>query len=93
MELHVVLPLISITLAEIAAIPQVLRLRKKKSAEDISFLYQLIVWINAWIMLVHFIIVWDIVGIYCNAACIILVGLILAHIIYYRWKAGTLLCR
>jgi len=41
-------------------------------------------------MLIHFVIVRDIVGIYCNAACVVLVGLILAHIIYYRWKAKTL---
>jgi len=90
MEWHEILPIISITLAEIAAIPQIIRLRKKKSAEDISFLYQFIIWINAWIMLAHFTIIRDIVGIYCNAACIVLVGLILAHIVYYRWKAKAL---
>ena len=73
------------------AIAQIKLLLQRKTAKDISFIYQFAVWLNALISLIAFLIIGSMIGfenIFGNiiraAECVILVGIILFLILKYR---------
>lgn len=75
------------------AIAQIRLLLKRKSAKDISLLYQGAVWLNAVICFVVFLLVARKIGfdkmfgnLICALECIILVGTIVVLIVYYRHR-------
>jgi len=73
------------------AVAQIRLLLKRKSAKDISFVYQFAVWLNALISLIALVIIGSMIGfqnvfghIVCSTECTILVGIILCLIVKYR---------
>ena len=73
------------------AIAQIKLLLKRKSAKDISFVYQFAVWLNALVSLIALTIIGSMIGfqnvfghIVCSTECVVLVGIILFLIIKYR---------
>ena len=73
------------------AVAQIKLLLKRKSAKDISFVYQFAVWLNALISLIALTIIGTMIGfqnvfgnIICSAECVVLVGIILCLILKYR---------
>ena len=74
------------------AVAQIKLLIKRKSAEDISLIYQLAVWINAIVSLIALTIIGTMIGfekvygnIVCSLECTVLVGIIVFLIIKYRY--------
>mgnify|MGYP000406754584 CR=1 FL=1 len=73
------------------AVAQIRLLLERKSAKDISFIYQFAVWLNALISLIALTIIGSMIGfqnvfghIVCSAECTVLVGIILFLIVKYR---------
>ena len=76
------------------AIAQIRLLIKRKTAKDISLIYQGAVWLNATFCLIVFVLIGFRIGfekiygnIFCALECFILVGTIVVLICYYRIKA------
>jgi len=74
------------------AVAQIKLLLKRKTAEDISLVYQLAVWINAVISLIALTIIGSMIGfekvfghVICSLECTILVGIIVFLILKYRY--------
>jgi len=74
------------------AVAQIRLLLKRKTAEDISLIYQGAVWLSALISLIVFIMIGQMIGfekiygnIVCSSECVILVGIIVFLIIKYRY--------
>ncbi|OYT41406.1 MAG: hypothetical protein B6U78_02970 [Candidatus Aenigmarchaeota archaeon ex4484_224] len=75
------------------AIAQIRLLLKRKTAKDISLIYQSAVWLNATFCFIVFTLIGMKIGfdkiygnIFCSLECFILVGTIVFLICYYRWK-------
>ena len=75
------------------AIAQIRLLLKRKTAKDISLIYQSAVWLNATFCFIVFTLIGMKIGfdkiygnIFCSLECFVLVGTIVFLICYYRWK-------
>ena len=75
------------------AIAQIRLLLKRKTAKDISLIYQSAVWLNATFCFIVFTLIGTKIGfdkiygnIFCSLECFVLVGTIVFLICYYRWK-------
>ena len=75
------------------AIAQIKLLLKRKTAKDISLIYQSAVWLNATFCFIVFTLIGMKIGfdkiygnIFCSLECFVLVGTIVFLICYYRWK-------
>jgi len=75
------------------AIAQIRLLLKRKTAKDISLIYQSAVWLNATFCFIVFTLIGMKIGfdkiygnIFCSLECLVLVGTIVFLICYYRWK-------
>lgn len=73
------------------AISQIRLLIKRRTAKDISFIYQFAVWLNALFTLTVLLIIGQMIGfenvfgqIFCSVECLVLVGIILYLIVKYR---------
>ena len=75
------------------AVAQIRLLLKRKTAKDISLLYQGAVWVNAVVCFLVFLIIGLKIGfsriygnLLCATECMVLVGTIVVLICYYRWR-------
>ena len=81
-----ILGYIGIPILEASAIFQIMRLLKRKQAEDVSLLYFLSVLVGSFFLLLYFISIKDIIGITSYSVCITLQSILILLTLKYRGK-------